>query len=50
MKVAQSPIKPSADKQQRQVRIPPKPPNRPPRAPAPDPPPPRRSGGGKGVL
>ena len=56
MKVAQRPIKPSADRQQRQVRAPPKPPNNPPSAPAPAaaPAPPglpaRTPGGGNGVL
>lgn len=37
MNVAQSPIKPIADKQQRQVIAPPRPPKRPPSAPAPAP-------------
>jgi hypothetical protein len=44
IKVTQRPIKPSADKQQRQVIAPPKPPNNPPSAPAPPPAPPRRTG------
>ncbi len=43
MKVAQRPIKPSAERQQRQVIAPPNPPNMPPSAPA-------LSGGGNGAL
>ncbi len=43
MKVAQRPIKPSAERQQRQVIAPPKPPNNPPSRPAPAP---ALSGGG----
>ena len=35
IKVAHSPIRPSADKQQRQVIAPPKPPNKPPTLPPP---------------
>ena len=55
MKVTQRPIKPSADKQQRQVRAPPRPPKIPPSAPAPPlPPAPPAAfwapGGGNGVL
>jgi hypothetical protein len=52
MKVAQSPIKPSADRQQRQVIAPPKPPNNPPSAPAPPalPAPSRPPGGGYVAL
>lgn len=46
MKVTQSPMRPSAAKQQRQVMAPPKPPNNPPSPAAPA----RRSGGGNGVL
>jgi hypothetical protein len=45
--VAQSPIRPSADRQQRQVIAPPKPPNNPPSLPAP--PAAARSGGGNGL-
>ncbi len=45
MKVAQRPIKPSAERQQRQVIAPPKPPNNPPSLPAPAPP-----GGGNLAL
>jgi hypothetical protein len=45
MKVTQRPMRPSAARQQIQVRAPPKPPNNPPRAPAP-----ARSGGGNGAL
>lgn len=45
MKVTQSPMRPSAAKQQRQVTAPPKPPNNPPSPAAP-----ARSGGGAGIL
>lgn len=45
MKVTQSPMRPSAAKQQRQVMAPPRPPNNPPSPAAP-----ARSGGGNGVL
>ena len=48
MKVTQSPIRPIADRQQRQVIAPPKPPNNPPSAPAPAPA--RSPGGGNGTL
>ncbi len=47
MKVAQRPIKPSAERQQRQVIAPPKPPNNPPSRPAPAP---ALSGGGNLAL
>jgi len=45
MKVTQSPMRPSAARQQRQVMAPPKPPNNPASPPAP-----ARSGGGNGAL
>ncbi len=50
MKVAQRPIRPIADRQQRQVIAPPKPPNNPPSAPTPGPAKARSPGGGNGTL
>ena len=49
MKAAQSPRRPIADRQHRQVIRPPKPPNAPPSAPLPAPPE-ALSGGGNGVV
>ena len=50
MNVAQSPMRPSAERQHRQVIAPPNPPRIPPSAPAPGPAAARSPGGGNGIL